>query len=253
MTEILLPIFTERSKPTDSNAESHFVCTIHVNSSVMQFVDLAGNECAPNREDSLNSSESLVALWEVLAAVQNENTEIPYGNSVLTQILQPTINRSSFTTLILNCESSIQETLCTPSLENILKPVGFSLKQSLLHKERSEKQSLLREIEKLERTVQRYKTAVKDKDSFIVGIHKKEKSLFETIDKLRKEVASSRIQTESASKKLHTLLTLAQTPQEDPVKRVKTTSAKHLSLFTSQEAIDHALCSLPFSSSLLHI
>ena len=163
----------------------------------VQFVDLAGSErigksqvVGETLKEALLINKSLSALQDVVSALENRQKHIPYRNSMLTQILQPTLGGSESTvTMIMNCSpagESTSETLCTLALGSRVKAVdlGFFIRKnlvtkevertlSLLEKERSEKNSLLRTLDKLQRDLESYQFAIKDKDNKIVNLTNK--------------------------------------------------------------------------------
>jgi hypothetical protein len=132
-------------------------------------------------------NKSLTALQDVVTALENRQKHIPYRNSMLTQILQPTLGGSeSLVTMIMNCNpavDSLSETLCTLALASRVKAVdlGFFIRKnlvnkevertlSLLEKERAEKNSLLRMLDKLKRDLEILGTTLKDKDCKISSL-----------------------------------------------------------------------------------
>ena len=165
----------------------------------IQFVDLAGSERIGKSQaageilkEALLINKSLSALQDVVSALENRQKHIPYRNSMLTQILQPTLGGSeSWVTMIMNCSPSVDsmnETLCTLALGSRVKSVdlGFFIRKNLLNKEvertltllekeRSEKNGLLRTLDKLQRDLESYQIALKDRDSKISTLKKKVK------------------------------------------------------------------------------
>ena len=93
--------------------------------------------------------------------------------------------------MIMNCSPSVDsmnETLCTLALGSRVKSVdlGFFIRKNLLNKEvertltllekeRSEKNGLLRTLDKLQRDLESYQIALKDRDSKISTLKKKVK------------------------------------------------------------------------------
>ena len=143
-------------------------------------MDLAGSErmnksnCKGDvLKETLAINRSLSALQDVMTALENKSSHVPYRNSVLTRMLQPTLSRhDSIVTMIFMVspiEASCGETISTLSLGVRLKAVelgGGVQKQietqevertlKLLEKEREEKNSILRKLEKLERDLTAY-------------------------------------------------------------------------------------------------
>ncbi|OMJ68171.1 hypothetical protein SteCoe_34447 [Stentor coeruleus] len=163
----------------------------------VQFVDLAGSErisksqaAGETLKEALLINKSLSALQDVISALENRQKHIPYRNSMLTQVLQPTLGGSeSIVTMIMNCSpsmDSLNETICTLALGSRVKAVdlGFFIRKNLvtkevertltlLEKERSEKNSLLRTLDKLQRDLESYQIALKDKDNKIALLNNK--------------------------------------------------------------------------------
>ena len=192
------------TKFTDMNersSRSHAIIWFTINGpggcGKVQFVDLAGSErigkshvIGDTLKEALLINKSLSALQDVVTALENRQKHIPYRNSMLTQILQPTLGGSeSLVTMIMNCSpatESIPETLCTLALGSRVKAVdlGFFIRKnlvtkevertlSLLEKERSEKNSLLRTLDKLQRDLESYQYGVKDRDIKINNLKNK--------------------------------------------------------------------------------
>lgn len=166
-------------------------------SSKIQFVDLAGSErvgksnvIGETLKEALLINKSLSALQDVISALENKSKHVPYRNSTLTKLLQPTLGGSkSMVTMIVNCSpsrESLQETTCTLALASRVKAVdlGFAIRKNLknkevertlclLEKERAEKNSLLRILDKLQRDLESYQFAVKDRDCKITMLNSK--------------------------------------------------------------------------------
>ncbi|OMJ78718.1 hypothetical protein SteCoe_21395 [Stentor coeruleus] len=184
--------FTEcNERSSRSHAIVWFTITGPTGVGKVQFVDLAGSErigksqaVGETLKEALLINKSLSALQDVISALENRQKHIPYRNSMLTQILQPTLGGSeSIVTMIMNCSpsmDSLNETMCTLALGSRVKAVdlGFFIRKNLvtkevertltlLEKERSEKNSLLRTLDKLQRDLESYQIALKDKDNKI--------------------------------------------------------------------------------------
>jgi hypothetical protein len=78
-------------------------------------------------KETLAINKSLSALQDVMSALENKSSHVPYRNSVLTRMLQPTLSRhDSIVTMIFNVspiEASVGETVCSLSLAIRLKVV----------------------------------------------------------------------------------------------------------------------------------
>jgi hypothetical protein len=174
-------------------------------------------------KETLAINKSLSALQDVMTALENKNSHVPYRNSVLTRMLQPTLSRhDSIVTMIFNVspiEASVGETICTLSLAIRLKVVelgGGIEKQietvevertlKLLEKEREEKNSILRKLEKLERDLTAYQFSIKEKDNKIQTltnrIKQKEKEWYDELERLRRENKEIKSKHELAGKQL---------------------------------------------------
>ena len=214
------------TKSTDCNeysSRSHciytFILEMPDKQSTLQFVDLAGSErisksmvIGDTLKETLHINKSLSALQDVISALESKSSHVPYRNSLLTRILKLSLaTQESKVSIILNCspsEDNFNETVSTLTLGLRLKSIDLSwairknLKSeevertlSLLEKERSEKNSLSRKVEKLERDLDSYISAVKDKDFKINCLTSKlrsiDKSHAEEMDFLRKELSAS--------------------------------------------------------------
>jgi kinesin family protein C2/C3 len=194
------------TKFTDCNersSRSHAIYTIIFYGDFtwkIQFVDLAGSERVGKSnvkgetlKEALNINKSLSALQDVISALENKQKHVPYRNSQLTKLLQSTLGGSqSVVTMIINCSpsnESLSETVCTLNLASRVKAVdlGFFIRKNLktqevertlnlLEKERAEKSSLMRTLDKLHRDLESYQIAVKDRDNKIKVLNEKMKS-----------------------------------------------------------------------------
>jgi Kinesin motor domain len=198
----------------------------------IQFVDLAGSErinkskvSGDTLKETMHINKSLSALQDVITALETKSEHIPYRNSILTRLLQPTLGGSeSKVTVILTCspcEDSVGETLSTLSLGTRIKSVDlcWALKKNikslevertlnLLEKERSEKLALIRKLEKLDRDFQNFQLAMKEKDlrlaSMSVIIKQNEKKHIEQNENLKKELQMLKYMQEDSKKKQFT-------------------------------------------------
>ena len=206
---------TKFTECNERSSRSHAIIWLTVNGPAgcgrVQFVDLAGSErigksqvIGETLKEALLINKSLSALQDVVSALENRQKHVPYRNSMLTRILQPTLGGSeSLVTMIMNCSpasESISETLCTLALGSRVKAVdlGFFIRKNLvtkevertltlLEKERSEKISLMRTLDKLQRDLESYQLAIKDKDNKIVNLTNK--------TKLRNRAQNGRLKT----------------------------------------------------------
>lgn len=226
------------TKSTDCNEQSsrsHCIYTFFLSmpnrQSIMQFVDLAGSEriskssvVGDTLKEALHINKSLSALQDVIAALESKSSHVPYRNSLLTRILKLSLSAPcSKVSVILNIsptEDSINETISTLTLGQRLKSIDLSwairknIKTEevertldLLEKERNEKICLIRKVEKLERDIDGYSTALRERDNKISNLTTKlkniEKTASEEIDSLRKDLKTSKTKTEEITKKLN--------------------------------------------------
>lgn len=192
---------TKFTECNERSSRSHAIISFNIigpnTSGKVQFVDLAGSErigkslvAGEELKEALNINKSLSALQDVVSALETKQKHIPYRNSMLTQVLQPTLGGSdSSVTMIMNCSpesESLPETVCTLALGSRVKAVdlGFFIRKNLgnkevertltlLEKERSEKNSLLRMLDKIQRDLEYKSIALKDKDCKINSLQAK--------------------------------------------------------------------------------
>jgi kinesin family protein C2/C3 len=224
------------TKSTDANelsSRSHCIYTLRFSSKSgqgrIQFVDLAGSErlnkskvSGETLKETLHINKSLSALQDVITALETKSEHIPYRNSVLTRILQPTLggdaSRVSVILACSPCEDSVNETLCTLSLGTRIKSVDlcWALRKnikslevertlSLLEKERSEKLALVRKLEKIERDYSNFQLAMKEKDlriaSMSVIIQQTEKKYVEQRESYKREIQEMKTRSVDERKK----------------------------------------------------
>lgn len=244
-----------QTKATDSNemsSRSHCIYTLRFSyrnvQGKVQFVDLAGSErinkskvSGEALKETLHINKSLSALQDVITALETKSEHIPYRNSVLTRLLQPTLGGSeSKVTVILACspsEESINETLCTLALGTRIKSVDlcWALRKNiksievektlnLLEKERSEKLALLRKLEKFERDFSALQLAMKEKELRIASmgiiIQQTEKKYSEKAETYKKEIIAMKQKHQDESKRLS--VNLSASTDADTVYRVAT-------------------------------
>lgn len=264
-TDLLLSANGKRcTKSTELNemsSRSHCIYTFLVESAkttgVMQFVDLAGSErisksgvIGDTLKETLHINRSLSALQDVIAALESKNSHVPYRNSLLTRLLKVSLGgNASKVTVILTCnptEENLNESISTLSLGLRLKTIDLSwafrknLKNeevertlNLLEKERFEKNSLVRRIEKMERDVEGYIIALKDKDSKISQLASRLKNIDKVHsgdnDCIRKELQMLKLKQQETDRKLRIIK--AQAEQE---KLAKTKALQQLKNRTEQ-------------------
>lgn len=233
---------TKYTESNSTSSRSHCIYTLKVckgkDSGIIQFVDLAGSERINKSKatgdvlkETLLINKSLSALQDVIAALETKQNHVPYRNSMLTRLLQTTLGGAeSMVTVILNCnpcEESSGETTCTLALGTRLRSVdlGYNIRKNLkneevertlrlLEKERADKNLILRKLDKLERDIESYQYAIKDRDSkiggLIIKVKNKEKLLGDENDKLRKELLALKNSQEQSAKKLRIIKSQAE-------------------------------------------
>ncbi|CAN0858315.1 Kinesin-like protein KIN-14A [Linum grandiflorum] len=132
-SRVLKAAFQCRGNDASKFNVSHLIVTIHVRYnnmitgenlySKLSLVDLAGTEGLITEEESgervtdlLHVMKSLSALGDVLSALTSRKEDIPYGNSLLTQVLADSLGGSSKTLMILNIcpnTANLSETLAS--------------------------------------------------------------------------------------------------------------------------------------------
>ncbi|KAJ8765715.1 hypothetical protein K2173_014837 [Erythroxylum novogranatense] len=130
-SRVLKSAFQSRGDDLSKLNVSHLIVTIHIfyNNlisgehfySKLSFVDLAGSEGLITEDDSgervtdlLHVMKSLSALGDVLYSLTSKKEVVPYGNSMLTNILADSVGGSSKTLMILHVcpnAASLSETL----------------------------------------------------------------------------------------------------------------------------------------------
>ncbi|CAG9315886.1 unnamed protein product [Blepharisma stoltei] len=253
---------TKFTESNSSSSRSHCIYTLKIvkgsHTGIIQFVDLAGSERISKSKvsgdilkETLLINKSLSALQDVIAALETKQNHIPYRNSMLTRILQQTLGgEESMVTVILNCnpcEESSGETVCTLALGTRLKSVdlGYSIRKNLkneevertlrlLEKERADKNTILRKLDKLERDIESYQYAIKDRDSKIGGLiikmKNKEKQLTEENEKYRKELVLLKNFQDEANKKLRIIKSHAENEAQAKNKALQQLKVKDVNI-----------------------
>eukprot|EP00240_Pyramimonas_obovata_P012028 CAMPEP_0118943430 /NCGR_PEP_ID=MMETSP1169-20130426/38318_1 /TAXON_ID=36882 /ORGANISM="Pyramimonas obovata, Strain CCMP722" /LENGTH=115 /DNA_ID=CAMNT_0006888683 /DNA_START=31 /DNA_END=375 /DNA_ORIENTATION=+ len=90
---------------------------------VLNLIDLAGSErlsrsmsTGDRLKETQAINKSLSALGDVIYALARKDPHVPYRNSKLTFLLQPSLSGSAKTLVLLNIApsvASVQETLCS--------------------------------------------------------------------------------------------------------------------------------------------
>ncbi|CAG9321718.1 unnamed protein product [Blepharisma stoltei] len=233
---------TRQTSSNEFSSRSHLIYTLKIMSGrdtgIIQFVDLAGSErlikssvTGEMLKETLLINKSLSALQDVIGALESKQNHVPFRNSILTRILQPTLGGSeSKITFILNCspsESCSNETASTLALGLRLQVLdfGFLIRKNLnceeiertlklLEKERAEKNTISRRLDKVERDLESYQYALKDRE-VKMGIlntkyKQKEKTFQDEITKLKKELVNLKVQQDETNKRLKTIAAKAE-------------------------------------------
>lgn len=237
--------YKRSTKCTDVNemsSRSHciytFVLDSYKNTGILQFVDLAGSErisksgvAGDTLKESVHINRSLSALQDVISALESKASHIPYRNSLLTRLLKNSLDgNDSKVTVILNCsptEDNLNESLSTLSLGTRLKNIdlGWAIRKNLkneevertltlLEKERSDKNALIRRLDRLEKDIEGYSNIIKEKDNKILLLNNKIKNLEKThaeqSENIRKEVKILKIKQEQTDRKLQLIKSKAE-------------------------------------------
>lgn len=122
--------------PTDMNAtssRSHAVFTLNLTAKheernkmvrgTLNLVDLAGSErldrsnaVGHQARETVSINKSLSSLADVFAAIGQKQSHVPFRNSKLTYLLQPSLSGDGKTLMVCNIsptEASVQESLCS--------------------------------------------------------------------------------------------------------------------------------------------
>ncbi|CAH0547025.1 unnamed protein product [Brassicogethes aeneus] len=111
---------TGETKQNTKSSRSHAIFTIHCNSfnginAKLNLVDLAGCESVKKTGtqgnsffEGVNINKGLLSIGQVMSALSLDASYIPYRQSVLTTILQDSLNKRNYVSLI-SCVSSLPE------------------------------------------------------------------------------------------------------------------------------------------------
>lgn len=260
-------------KYTECNAtssKSHLIYTLKIvkgrEIGMIQFVDLAGSEriyksssSGDTLKDTLLINKSLSALQDVIGALENKQNHVPFRNSILTRVLQPTLGGfDSKISVILNCsptEDNINETISTLALGLRLQVVdlGLLIRKNLnceeiertlrlLEKERIEKNVISRKLDKVERDLESYQCSLREREARIGVLTSKyklkEKAFIEETAKLKKEVTYLKSQLEENGKKIKLMSQKSNPEQSGRIKtNMKRKSSVSPTVFNRQSSI----------------
>jgi hypothetical protein len=107
------------------------ICSEKETMAKLNLVDLAGSESARKTGnqgssfyEGININKGLLSLGQVMMALSTNSIHIPYRQSVITTILQDSLNRKNFVSLIACVSSNVEdlgETLQTLEFANRVK------------------------------------------------------------------------------------------------------------------------------------
>ncbi|KAM0943058.1 putative minus-end-directed kinesin ATPase [Dioscorea sansibarensis] len=165
----------------ERSSRSHSVLTVHVHGKelvtgsilrgCLHLVDLAGSERVNKSEatgerlkEAQHINRSLSALGDVISALAQKSSHIPYRNSKLTQVLQDALGGNAKTLMFVHINSEVNafgETIST--LKFAERVASIELGAARANKETGEIKELKEEISKL-------KSALENKESEVVQL-----------------------------------------------------------------------------------
>ncbi|XP_060519953.1 kinesin-like protein Nod [Cylas formicarius] len=131
---------TGETKQNMNSSRSHAIFTIHYRdgdvSGKLNLVDLAGSECVKKTgsqgstfQEGVNINKGLLSIGQVISALSAKSSFIPYRLSIITSILQGSLNTENFVSLIA-CVSpnsdDIAETLQTLDFAQRVKKIKIN-------------------------------------------------------------------------------------------------------------------------------
>ncbi|KAJ4978704.1 hypothetical protein NE237_009484 [Protea cynaroides] len=156
----------------NQSSRSHSILTVHVQGkdksgsilrSCLHLVDLAGSERVERSEvtgdrlkEAQHINKSLSCLGDVITALAQKNSHIPYRNSKLTQLLQDSLGGRAKTVMFAHVSpeaDSYGETIST--LKFARRVSSVELGTARLNKESSEVRELREQVESLKRALAR--------------------------------------------------------------------------------------------------
>ncbi|KAG9136513.1 hypothetical protein Leryth_014358 [Lithospermum erythrorhizon] len=170
----------------ERSSRSHSILTVHVHGrelvsgstlkGCLHLVDLAGSERVDKSEvvgerlkEAQHINKSLSALGDVISALAQKNSHIPYRNSKLTQVLQNSLGGQAKTLMFMHINPeavAIDETISTLNFAERVASVHLGMAQS--NKETGEIKELKEEISNLKTALEKKEIEL---DQLRSGVH----------------------------------------------------------------------------------
>nr|AMS24248.1 kinesin 14-IIb protein [Marsilea vestita] len=217
----------------ERSSRSHSVLTVHVkgtdmsNGSVyrgcLHLVDLAGSERVDRSEvtgdrlkEAQHINKSLSALGDVIAALAQKNSHVPYRNSKLTQLLQDSLGGQAKTLMFVHIspdEDSYAETISTLKFAERVATVELGAASS--HKESGEVRDLKDQVSFL-------RDALSKKDAEIERMQKELKAKpLEAVQEKSRAKTGTPPSVHTQSRKIGVDVTQGQGKRRQPLEEVR--------------------------------